>query len=196
MLLYHYSDRDSLQRVLREGLKPGIEVDKGERLNFVMFDSRLPHISMCNRVFYEVEIDPDNPKLRQVNTEWFEYYGAISPSKIFRYANPPADASELIELVQMFGTSSPEYKTAFEFIPVVRIYNSYEECELDLDFWSTKPPVYSIIVRQPYRSLGYVATVRFRQNDNIDMFQCSGDTEQEALAKALVHLNTYYTELK
>ncbi len=140
MKLYHYSDKGSLQRVLTEGLRPGSEVDKGEKLGFVMFDSRKSHIAISNRIFYEVEIDPEDPKLRQVNAEWFEYYGTVPPSQILRYANPPADADELVELVQKLGTSSPEYKRAFDFIPVVRIYNSYEAgCELDFDFWGTTP---------------------------------------------------------
>lgn len=101
MLLYHYSDKLSHQRVLREGLKPGIEVAWGERLNFVMLDSRQPHISASNQIFYEVEIDPNDPKLHQVSAEWFEYYGTVPPSKILRYANPLAGTNELVELVQV-----------------------------------------------------------------------------------------------
>lgn len=194
MKLYHYSDKGSLQRVLTEGLRPGSEVDKGEKLGFVMFDSRKSHIAISNRIFYEVEIDPEDPKLRQVNAEWFEYYGTVPPSQILRYANPPADADELVELVQRFGTSSIEYKTAFDFIPVVRIYNFDEAgCELDFDFWGTNPPVFRITVRTPYRSLGHVATVSFRKNDFIDMLEFVGDTQEEALAKALAHLGTHYT---
>ncbi len=193
MKLYHYSDKGSLQRVLTEGLRPGSEVDKGEKLGFVMFDSRKSHIAISNRIFYEVEIDPEDPKLRQINAEWFEYYGTVPPSQILRYANPPADADELVELVQKLGTSSPEYKTAFDFIPVVRIYNSYEKgCELDFDFWGTNPPVFCITVRSPCRTMGHVATVRFRKNNIIDMLEFFGNTQKEALAKALTHLGTHY----
>lgn len=35
MRLYHYTSRTNVNAILRDGLKPGSEVEQGERLDFV-----------------------------------------------------------------------------------------------------------------------------------------------------------------
>ena len=127
MRLHHYTSRANMNTILREGLRPGSEVEQGEQLPFVMLSKTPGDPKIGNVVHFEVEIADDDPKLIPVNKDWFEYHGSISQWALMGLANPPADTDALIELVQNFGTTSPRYKNAFRLVTIPKVYNSYEE---------------------------------------------------------------------
>lgn len=198
MRLYHYTSRDNLDKILREGLKPGSEVEQGEQLPFVMLSKTQGDVRTGNVVHFEVEIADDDPKLRPVNDDWFEYYGGLPHWALMALANPPADTDALIELVQNFGTTSQEYKDAFRFVVIPKIYNSYEEIAVEgfeFDFYSTTPPVFRILVDKKHGSIGWWAWAMFRKNDMLDNLECHGYTAKEALNKLMAHLKSHYTEV-
>jgi len=133
------------------------------------------NVAVGNVVHFEVEVADDDPNLKPVNHNWFEYYGSISQWALVALANPPADTDALIELVQNFGTTSPQYKNAFRFVTIPKVYNSYEEIsvqEFEFDFYSTTPPVFRILVNKRHRSVGWWAYAMFRKNDMLNNLEC------------------------
>ena len=184
-----------MNTILREGLKPGSEVEQGEQLPFIMLSKTPGDPQVGNVVHFEVEIDEADPKLKSVNIDWFEYYGSVSQWALVALADPPANTSELIELVQNFGTASPQYRTAFKYVVIPKIYSSYEKIpvqELDFDFWSTTPSVFRIIVDQRDSQVGWWAWAMFRKNDMLDNLECYGYSPEAALNKLMAHLKSHY----
>lgn len=198
MKLYHYTSRTNMHQILIEGLKPGSEVEQGEKLPFVMLSKTPGNVKVGNAVYFEIEINNDDPVLKSVNDDWFEYYGEISPWSIVAMANPPANTDALIELVQNHGTMSQEYRNVFKFVTIPKIYNSWEEefvPKIDFDFYSTTPSVYKIIIDRKDRLFDrWQACAIFRTNDTLENIACNGDIHEEALNKLISHLKSHYTE--
>ncbi len=117
---YHYTSRDRLWYVLTEGIRPGAEVWRGERLPFVMA-SLDPYVVEAGRVYVKFELAKVTAPWRAVNESWIEIGGTVPVEAIVGVAVPPTNM-ELLSAIVNGGNVDALY----EYVSVERALAAME----------------------------------------------------------------------
>ncbi len=112
---YHRTADRNVSSIIEKGIQTGEVADQGEKLPFVML-TRAPYdIGTGYSAAFEVEIPEDSERLISVNPVWIEFHQNVPKEWLVAVCNPPQTNEEVVELIEMFGYDSPQFRGAFAY---------------------------------------------------------------------------------
>jgi hypothetical protein len=125
-----------LDDILINGITPGINDGKLDRLPFLRGEIEKPPVGTGHAAYLEIEIPDDDPRYIEVNRRQCEYHDYVPVEQITALAYPPGSNEEVIDLFEAYDgdAKNPEFKKNWEFHDLNRETDETDETE---DLWDS-----------------------------------------------------------